>query len=369
MANKNMDYCITDDKVDIIKNYIANECILTYYEICEDFGWTPDSKGNTKKAQFKVIDSIAEYEKIGKGKGLKYKFLTIKKHIKKTDGRTSIYADNIDATLTYLIYSGMVNGVYEMSELFGLELAGLVNGNFKSCRNQPQIASKILDVDLDIMNYVINKEHTKLLGVFENSLNRLRKDGVLMYNKVMFIVEDFEDSNCIDEDGNVMWGYKSRVATPEETAKIIDIRNKILIEMKMTMRTAYLTGNLPKINKRVIEELSNEINIKYFYKGYQIMASRIGMKHKIDKYEALENKTQLNNKVLEEHIKTYVNESENALKEKVVKSFKLRDNFVDNAKTIINEIISLENEDSGLTNKIGSFYNKKYNEIQNGVIG
>lgn len=361
MRNKE-DYNITDERIGIIKNYIENECFLTYAEICEDFGWIPDSKGNTKKAQFKVIDAIAEYEKIGKNKGLKYKFTKIKDLIKKETYNTSIYADNIDMVLTYIIYENMVNGVYTISELRALEIAGLVNGNFKVCRNKPYVASKVLDVDMDIMNYVINKEHTKLLGIFETSLNRLRRDGILMYNKGFLIIENIEDGSYVDEEGRPIWKERKRWATPEETAKIIDIRSKVLIKMKMTMRTAFLTGNLSEVNKRTIEELSKDMNIKYFYKGYQIMASGVGMKHKIDKYEALENKSELNAKVLSEHTQTYINESKNALKEKTIKSFKLRGNFLNDAKTVMNEIISLKNEDYDLTNKIDNYYknNKEF---------
>lgn len=363
------DYNITDERIDIIRNYIENNYLVTYAEICEDFGWERDTKGgDIKKAQFKVIDAIAEYEKVGKNKGMKYKFLKLKDSIRKEDGRVSIYADNIDVVLMYLLSERMVDGIFDISELSALELAGLVNSNYRSCKREPYIASKILNVDADIMDYVLNREHTKLLSIFESGLNRLSRDGMIMYRKVIFIVEKVAEKDSIDEKGEKIWFDRTRVATDRESIAILDTRNKILIDMKMTMRTAFLTGRLKEVNEKTVKALREKgIDMKYFFKGYHIMASRVGITHKIQKYEALMNKRELNNKIVENHSETFVKEKENERSGKTLKSFKFRKNFVDNAKIVINEVISLDNNDSDLKNKIDNYYrdkNKAKNESE-----
>ena len=116
-----------------------------------------------------------------------------------------------------------------------------------------------------------------------------------------------------------------------------------------------------EINKRIVEEMSQDINIQYFYKGYQIIASDVGLKNKIDREIAIHHKKELNKKVITEHIKTYEHEKENAMNEKVVKSFKLRGNFVDSAKKIIDEVISLDGERKDLEKEVRNY---KKNDVE-----
>lgn len=109
MNNK---YNIDESKINILNRYKEKEMIISYEEICNDFGWKVDRKGScTKKAQFKTLDCLCEYEKVGKGKGLKYKIISVydKPKVRKDKRLKDGYNDNLIMDLEFAKNN---NGVY-----------------------------------------------------------------------------------------------------------------------------------------------------------------------------------------------------------------------------------------------------------------
>lgn len=101
MSNK---YHIDNIKMNILKEYKEKGIIVSYKDICNDFGWKIDKKGsNIKKAQFKTLDCMCKYIKIGNSKGTKYKIVEVfEKPKKKNDGRIKDgYNDNLVMDLEF----------------------------------------------------------------------------------------------------------------------------------------------------------------------------------------------------------------------------------------------------------------------------
>lgn len=356
-------YDITDERIKIIADYIDFNKIVTYKQICNDFMWEIDSKGREmKKAQFKTLDMMCSYEKIGKGKGLKYRFIKLHDEIKERGDKRlkGIYTDNIDIALIYYIYSNMSNGIYDISKISALELAGLVNGNFKECKRNMTLTSMSLGVPIEIVSHFIEKEYRKSIDVFERSLSRLKKNRIIDYSDRWFIVEK-NSNEFIFHNEEYKYSTQSRIATDDEVKMILDINSEILLELGYKdMKEVYLRGKSKYVSDKLNKRLKECIGIEYIYKGYHIVASKIGMKRKINEYEANYNKSELNNKIIQEHMTSYELEQEKVINIGDLLSFKTSEFYVNDVKNLMDNLVDLK-ANNDIIKKMNKIVDKKRN--------
>lgn len=356
-------YDVTDEKIKVIRNYIDFNREVTYKQLCDDLGWEVDKYGkNVKKAQFKTLDMMCIYEKVGKGKGLKYRFIELHDEIKdREDNRLKgIYTDNIDVALIYYIYNNMNDGIYDISRIGALELAGLVNGNFKECKRNVALTSMSLGVPIDVVSHFIDKEYRKSINVFERSLERLKKNRVIDYSDRWFIVESNEQHIIFDND-EYSYGKRSRIATDDEIKIILDTNGEILSELGMKdMKEVYLRNKSKIVNDELNKRLKKELGVEYVFKGYHIIASKVGMKMKIDAYEAEYSKKSLNQTVMKEHLKSYEQEQDNLINIGDLLNFKTSEYYIEDAKNLIENLIDID-ADNSIVKKMEDIRAKKRN--------
>lgn len=247
--------------------------IYTSKELCSITNYSYTSFTNDRgRTFFSKLNEICEIEKIGKGKGTKYKITNIKDiqdfDINKRKSREVEYStmsDLFKAPIIHLLCSKS-NGAYTGTFDNWLVYTSLVQRGFKKI-NDKFTTNQTLDNNL---NDFLNVEGQSLHYNFLQAIEKLRKARIIEWYKTRMVVE------------NVGGKEKHRsIRDDMELSALLEIENKFNKKYNITDRNDLVYGNPTKqikrntkLLKQYDEELKtylyDELGYKYTYSAFMV---------------------------------------------------------------------------------------------------
>ena len=182
-----------ENKYKVLENYIGTQ--LTYKELCEILDWKHFTGGTSKKAQFKELNRYVQYKIVGERKGLRYMIIEIYNEIlEKMDnrkiGNNNKYGQDIETTMLYILHN------YENDHMYvscgkALEIANIVNDNYRITRQEIPLASKLLNIDQAHLYNFYDTYHQELIRTFERGLKYMRNRCCILWDKVTIVAKEF----------------------------------------------------------------------------------------------------------------------------------------------------------------------------------
>ena len=336
--------------VNILKKYVGKE--VTYKELCELLEWEyQDRSNNSKKAQFKELDRYCKYKTIGKGKGLKYVILELYDEVldkidKRQIGNNSKYGMDIETTLMYILNEHKSDHLY-VSCGRALELARIVNDNYRIGRREISMTSQVLGVEESYIYNFYDKYNQELIRIFERGLKGMRSRCVVLWNKVTIVAKEKVDikynelGQPVVKRGKVVYDIKTvhSVATEDERRIITDAEEEVLKNMGYSsLKQVFINKAWRTFKNRVEAIISHKANIKFYYDGYDIILNKRGINYIVTQDQAEISKLNTNEAI--------VNKLDTSIKKKSDKldSQEYADNMNKLTSTLINDNCSLDLE-------------------------
>ena len=327
-------------------------------ELCESVGWNPKKGGNYKKSREKDLNDVCHYHKDGNKIVIDEIFGELSEetdkrinnkntgHSTKSTKETDNRANNKNtghSTSKYemvdtLIYSQLSDGYRIFTKKQLIKNAGLYISK-DTINNACDVNEYSVNDFLDVYNSTINK-------LIDTSLNRLSKNGVIEYSKVIVIDNSL---NVVELDSKVCKVIEN---IENEVAKDMNVKNVFL---------------LPEQEKKVFYDKCNERAIEagvcfdYYYRAYKI--TKI---NNLDKYNTTA-KEELLNKLCKsiKKSKTFKSKIEDAQNkfDKIKESMTNDDDWGDSIYDTFGEEIILEQLSKSVRNRLSKSYNSDINNI------
>lgn len=278
------------DKLD---NYIGE--LISYKVICEETGIKYYSGGKSKQLQLDDVGRFYELEKV------KTKYMVVAKReipIEKEDkrkdtlGNNSKYADDIETVMLYTLQNKK-EFVCTISQ--ALLLCNLVNKNYAIGRKNIPVTSEVLNIDIKNVYMFYDNTSRKLKGAFERALNRMRNKALLSYNKPIRVAYNDIDMELnelgepkLDKHNRISYSVNEvhRDATKEEIEIILESEANALMYLNcIDKQQVFLQHLWNKFCELVTKEVSDRLNIKYYYEAYDITVNTKHVDRTIKRYE------------------------------------------------------------------------------------
>lgn len=328
-------------------------------ELCEEVGWNPNVRGAYKQARIKDLNIACNWHKEGNkiviteilgelpketdkranngntGHSTKSTKEDDKRANNKNQGHSTSKYEMIDT----LIYNQLSDGYRIFTKKQLIKNAGLYISK-NTIMNACDVESEYSVNDfLDVYNSTISK-------LIDTSLNRLSKNGVIEYSKVIVIDNSL---NVVELDSKV--------------CKVIEnIENKVAQEMNV--KNVFLLSEsekklfYDKCNERAIE---SGVCFDYYYRAY-----RITKINNLDKYSNTA-KQELLNKLCKsiKKSKTFKSKIEDAQNkfDKIKESMTNDDDWGDSIYDTFGEEVILEQLSKAVRNRLSKNYNNDINNI------
>lgn len=352
----------SEEKFNVLENYKGQE--LTYKELCEILGWTYQNKLNdSKKAQFKKLGRYCEYEPRGKGRGLKYVILELYDKAKddmdkRKMGNNSKYGMDIEITMLYVLNQHKSDHLY-VSCGRALELAKIVNDNYRIGRREILVASKVLGVNESYLYNFYDKYNQELVRIFERGLKSMRSRCVVLWNKVTMVAKEKVDiqynalGQPVVQRGKVVYDIKTvhSVATEDERRIITEAEEEVLKNMGYTsLKQVFVNNAWRTFKSRVEAIISHKANIKFYYDGFDIIINKKGISRIVSEDQAVIAKLNTNEAIVEK-LDTSIQKKSEKLNDK--EGVEYANNMSKLNKTLIDDScsLSLSDEIDKLKNK------------------
>lgn len=325
MAKQN-DYTMTEERKEIIRQYMEQKIYPSYHRIREDMGMSIDLKcmASKKNALNKMLAEGYNFKIEGRGKGQHYVFKNMKDETEpRVDkrGKNGEFIEDIKGMLIYSILESDKDnkGVVILTPNALMKKCNMFNQNFINAYRDIFIASQIVSKPLEQVEDYKRIARGMMLNNTKTGLVNLLSEAKVSYSYVMCVYagEEIEEELIKVEDNSVTikksyGNYESRQATDEEIRIILDIHQEIFKELNEIIMQSH-SGT--KIIKRIVDiqgvywdifkkKFKKKLNqrmpyIKSAYNGFKIIyASNL-----IDELYHLEDKkviaSRLNDNILE----------------------------------------------------------------------
>lgn len=345
-----------------LDNYIGE--LISYKLICEETG-IKYQKGNGKDAQLKDIQRFYRLEKI------KTKFKVVEKYevpLEKEDGRSETSADNgvkyADDIETIMLYTLQNKREFVCTISQALLLCNLANRNYTVGRRDIPLTSKLLELDIKNVYMFYDNTSRRLKDTFERALNRMRGKALLSYTKpirvayndVQIDVNELGEPK-LDKHNRISYSVKEihRDATKDEIDVILDAEANTLEYLGcIDKKQVFLSHRWNEFRDKVTEEISNRLNIKYYYEAYDILVNAKHIDRTIKKYEVNGAESILNYNILD----SLMNSLDKAdSKVDIEGEKKYSDKFISDTKVMVETVINSECK-YDLTNEMKKYKRK-----------
>ena len=310
-----------------------------YRDLCEELGWKIGT-GKQKKLQMEELSRLCDWHKDGNKIVIDEIFEVAKE---KVDGRAN-NGNNGHSTSKYemidtLIYNQLSDGYRIFTKKQLIKNAGLYVSK-DTINNACDVNEYSINDFLDVYNSTISK-------LIDTSLNRLSKNGIIEYSKVIVIDNSL---NVVELDSKVC---KIIENIENEVAKDMNVKNVFLLS-EQDKKLFY-----NKCNEKAIEA---GVCFDYYYRAY-----RITKINTLDKYSDTA-KEELLNKLCKsiKKSKTFKSKIEDA-QNKFDKQKELMtnddDNWGDSIYDTFGEEVILEQLSKSVRNRLSKNYNSDINSI------
>ena len=354
------------DEENILINNNKNKIKLgipykNYREVCRTLQ-IPIRSGNSRKSQIKKIECYFKYHKEGNQWIFDKKYKEPKKIIdSRKVGNNNIFNLHMQKLILDLMAlqfknNGKKNILLSTSSL--MESLALVNNYYKLYRDNNASLAKTLNINSQNVIEFYNHTYNNLKHSIETTLKQLENRALIIWENVITIAINIEQQGKIVEI--------HRMATQQEKELIIELEKITLKEMGYTnKKDIFLYGQWHLFKSTVIKKIKNKINIKYYYKSYNITFNKyiIEEQKKINNMILLnkdkkEEKKEINNKVSNKMITNAKNRQNKAIikLEQCTKKIlgipkttnltemellRMEDDYISNFKRIADKVIKL----------------------------
>lgn len=367
-------------KHDFDSNLIKVNEEYTYKELCDLLGWKKTG-GDTKKAQFKVLDSKVSYIEIKEGRTIKYIITEIYSEQKQIEDNRSnngldVYKTNCDILLMNML-SDNSNKDQQVTTLYLTknniwELLGFINASFKDAKNNKTEFLKDNGISKLGFNDFYNMSYSKFIEITETTLNRLKRQRYInsWYNSLQVCeIEyeqeyDFRGYPKVNSEGEKVYKeiHKHYKPSKEMEDNIIKIEKEVLTELGYsTTYTISLSNNYREFQRRVNNRLKELYDIAYYYKVYEINYNSISIVEEYKRDFEEKKKHLLSNN---ENILSWFDNKLIAINDKYIKQLEeFTKNEKDNIK-IEEELQTILDEEEIEELKIDNVYYKNMHNIE-----
>lgn len=251
-----------------IKNIKVGMIIKNYKELCKLLG-IPVKEGNSKKTQLKALEQCCKFHKEG-NKFVIDEILSTKPVIYEkgknpnSHNNNSTFKDGLSEIVMFNLVNEFQNKTTEDQFLNISKTAmyincSLVNPNFVTLYPNMEKVAKKEDIPIQVIEYFYTTSTSKMSKNIETVLNYMQKNFWINWSYRMSVR---------------LVNGKTRLATDEETRKVITIQKAVLLEHGVKdMREIQFTKKHIKIQKEVNRRLKEELDFEYFFYSIYIVPS------------------------------------------------------------------------------------------------
>ena len=325
-------------------------------ELCEEVGWNPNNRGTYKQARLKELDTICDWHKDGNkividkiyGELLEetnkrinnggHSTKSTKEDDKRANNGNTGHSTSKYEMIDTLIHNQLSDGYRIFTKKQLIKNAGLYVSK-DTINNACDVNEYSVNDFLDVYNSTISK-------LIDTSLNRLSKNGIIEYSKVIVIDNSL---NVVDLDSKVCKVIEN---IENEVAKEMNVKNVFLLS-EQEKKVFY-----DKCNRKAIEA---GVCFDYYYRAYRIT--------KINTLEKYSNtaKEELLNKLCKsiKKSKTFKSKIEDAQNkfDKMKESMTNDDDWGESIYDTFGEEIILEQLSKSVRNRLSKSYNSDINNI------
>lgn len=271
--------------------------MVTYKNICEICDIKYYSGGKAKQLQ---IDDICRFYKIDKIKTKYHIIQKLEEPLTKVDKRSETsanngvkYANDIESIILYTLQDKK-EFVCTISQ--ALLLCKLINENYAIGRRDIPITSKVLDLDEKNVYSFYDNTSRRLKDTFKRTLDRMKGKSLISYTELKMVA--YNDVKIeLNELGDPKLDKKGRISytTKELHRYVTDDEDKIIMECEaqaleeigcVDKQQVFLSHKWNEFRDRVSENISNRLNIKYYYEVFRIVTNSKYIDKAIKKREA-----------------------------------------------------------------------------------
>lgn len=229
-----------------------------YKEMCTILGMDIKVGTNSKNAQYKTLAQYCEYEKQGHSIIIKKVFAEKGGRIDNRGGRYTDIYNSLTQAMLLNFFSDLKGSNITISRTRLLKEIAILNINYVECRENLINLSKYMDIPLDIIFEFYSVTNSNFKSIVVSALNTLQDKGLIKYHETTKVKS--------------ISTLKTRTATPEELAIIVECENETLKEMEYkNIRDARMSSKWKKFKELVSDKLkSHKTDIWYYYTAYDI---------------------------------------------------------------------------------------------------
>lgn len=293
---------------DKLNNYIGE--FLTYKQLCEILELKYYAGGKSKQLQIGDIQRYYELEKI------KTKYRIIMKResvIPKVDRRSETSANNSvkygNDIETIILYTLQNKEEFVCTISQALLLCKLINENYSVGRRDIPITSKVLDLDEKNVYHFYDTTSRRLKDTFKRALDRMKGKSLISYTELKMVAYN-EVKIAKNELGDPKLNKKGKISytTKEIHRYITDEEDKIIMECEakaledvgcIDKQQVFLSHKWNEFRDKVSENISERLNIKYYYEVFRIVTNSKYIDKAIKRREAISSEEVLNYTIME----------------------------------------------------------------------
>ena len=336
-----------------IENLKEGMVVKNYKELCKLLEIEPKTS-NSKKAQFKEMNTLFSYHK--EGQKIIIDEIYEEKKVKE-DGRVGGYAEMRTMLLRLLLLSDQEpnRAVFPTTTL--LRKMNAVNVNYATGRRCQEELSEYLGIDQEYVDEFYRSTHSNLKNALETNLNRLKRERLIFWSNTIMVCKnnphiktnelgEFE----IDEEGNIVAEIEQdfREATQEEKEKILATEKAVLSENNFKdISEVFKRGAVDSFYKEVYRRVRKSCNISFYFMAYDITFIRENIEKELMEIEDVSNLREeytLNQSVKDRVLANAENRStkaKNSDLDKEVILLRQTDEYIENTIKLIDIVIDM----------------------------
>ena len=189
--------------------------------------------------------------------------------------------------------------------------------------------------------------------ILKSSLNRLQKNGYIMYDDNELLAVPIEYEIALDENGKTLFDKKTRlpivlkkelparIITQIEKEKIMELKFRVAESMGCKNETdARLKGLGSKFNNLLSKKLEEELGLSYYFKGISIVKCRDRIAKYVDENPVIK---ELNEILVKNHTKSFIEEYERHSYKYWEDDVRTHESFVDTQIELLDYTVNIQN--------------------------
>lgn len=216
----------------------------------------------------------------------------------------------------------------------------MINDNYKPMKYNQEATSEYLGVNNDVIREYFDKMDDNIKYYIQRCLDYLQSADVLKWYKVPMVRKKKKET-IIQSNGNIMIRcyYEDLRATPEEVNHFNTVFEDLRKEMNIKSKSECFYGSKALKFCKSLSEKLNELDIQYFYDGYEIYYTSLERcENLLQTFENYNNTDLLTQQFNETFISSIVGNAEQRqlkeLKKELSESFKKDSNYIANFKIL-----------------------------------